>query len=288
MKARLLTLGLFGLALTAPLSAANVTVLTEGFGGLVSDALSGTTADTFDSAITTAGGSATWVASQDFKANGSIVNSANNRSAYLNLGNYINALKGNADAKFILTATITQPTAGSFVSVGFSAGTLTTGTTGTVSSIYSDLTNPASGVAFKGVATSVMNTTDTAGTANYYAGLGQAATFGAPIDPGVLTGPVTFTTTLDFTTAGGYNGTTNFGTATFANSLNSVTGSFIYTSNVAFNGLGFTKDASTVANLSNLSLVQVTASAVPEPATYAALCGLGVLAVAALRRRRQV
>ena len=95
---------------------------------------------------------------------------------------------------------------------------------------------------------------------------------------------------MDFTTAGGYNGANNFGTVTFANSLNSVTGSFIYTQNEAFNGLGFTHDATTLttgtmATLSALSLVQVT-SAIPEPATYAAWMGLGLLVLAACRRPR--
>ena len=271
LKARLLTLGLFGLALTSPLSAANVTVLSEAFGGLSGSNLAGTTADTFDSAITTAGGSSNWVANAAFKADGSVA--SNSGSAYLNLGNYINNLKGTADGKFILTATIGQPSGSFWISVGFSAANLSTD---------QSATNFVG--AFTGVATAVNRVTGATG--NEYFGKGITAATTNP-DAGIFSGAVTFTTTLDFTTAGGYNGTSNFGTATFTNSFNSVVGSYTYTTNQTFTGLGFTA-SSTSGTISALSLVQVTASAVPEPATYAAWMGLGLLGVAACRRFRRV
>jgi hypothetical protein len=271
MKARLLTLGLFGLALIAPLSAANVTVLSEAFGGLSTAGLSGTTADIFDSAITTAGGSSTWVANAAFKADGSVA--SNSGSAYLKIGSYINALKGTADGKFILTATIGQPSGSFWISVGFSAANLST-----------NLSASNFVGAFTGVATAVNRIASASGAEYFGTGTTVATTNS---NAGTFSGAVTFTTTLDFTTAGGYDGTNNFGKVTFANSFNSVVGSYTYTADTAFNGLGFTT-SSTSGAISALSLVHVTASAIPEPATYAAWMGLGLLGLAGRRRFRRV
>ncbi len=96
MKRPTLLLSTILLAFAANSQAA--TIVTENFGGLSTAALNGTTADTFDAAITTAGGSSTWVgqagggtgaASVRFNADGSITTSGSvDGAAYLSVGNY--------------------------------------------------------------------------------------------------------------------------------------------------------------------------------------------------------
>jgi hypothetical protein len=84
-------------------------LIKENFGG-TGAALNGTTTDTFDAAITAAGGSSTWVAAANFLDNG-VVTLATKQAAYLNLGSYINNAKGTVDGKFNVTMTI-SPTCG--------------------------------------------------------------------------------------------------------------------------------------------------------------------------------
>ena len=99
---------------TAPAHAA--VIVAEDFGGS-GGALTGTTANTFASGITAAGGSSTWVADPGFLDDGSV--SVSRRAAYLNLGSYINDAKGTANGKFDLTMTISETT-GAWISLGFS------------------------------------------------------------------------------------------------------------------------------------------------------------------------
>lgn len=94
-------------------------IVAENFGGLATDNLAGTTADTFAPAIVTAGGSATWVGSAAFKADGSVVDGFS-RSVHLNLGSYINDAKGTPEGLFELTVTISETT-GTWLTVGFSS-----------------------------------------------------------------------------------------------------------------------------------------------------------------------
>lgn len=73
-----------GIICLNPATAAS-TIVSESFGGLGTDPLNGTTADTFSSAITTAGGSSTWSATTPgWQADGAV--GGNNGSAFLNLG----------------------------------------------------------------------------------------------------------------------------------------------------------------------------------------------------------
>ena len=103
------------------------TIISESFGGLSSSDLSTDTADSFASAITTAGGSSTWGANTNIKADGSYSISASNggpaagdyASAYLNLGSYINDRKGAADGLFTLQLTMTVPNVASWSTIGF-------------------------------------------------------------------------------------------------------------------------------------------------------------------------
>jgi hypothetical protein len=246
------------------------------------------TATYFDQAIITAGGSKIWTGNGSYKANGSVFE--NNASTFLKLGDYINNLKGTADGKFILTATIGNVPANNWISVGFSSAT-------TLGSAESGA-NFAASNGLKGVATAVNRGTDSLSSANYYAGVG---TLGSHNPPDLLSGTITFRTTLDFTTAGGYNvNNNNFGTVIFDYATSTAPTSFIgsykatYASDITFTGIGFSgftqkfsSDATQLGTIKNLSLVQVTsASAVPEPSTYAALAGLVTLGFAVSGRRR--
>ncbi|MCU0785455.1 MAG: right-handed parallel beta-helix repeat-containing protein, partial [Verrucomicrobia bacterium] len=85
---------------TAPPSSFKI-LIKEDFGG-TGAALNGTPADTFDTAITAAGGSSNWVAAANFLDNGAVT-LATRQAAYFNLGNYINNAKGSAAGFFKLT-----------------------------------------------------------------------------------------------------------------------------------------------------------------------------------------
>ena len=181
-------------------------IISESFGGLSSANLTGTSTDTFAAGITFAGGSATWMASTDYKADGSVT--TRRQSASLNLGSYINDAKGTATGKFILQATMAKPTRGSSIDYWASLG-------------FALENEPSTGMAFNnlngtgvttGYATMLYRTTDL-GDIDQYAGPGSTLPV-ALDDDGVL-GTRTLTITLDFTPAGGYDGETNFGTAYF-------------------------------------------------------------------------
>ncbi len=263
MKSKLLPfLAVSGL-LTA--SSQAVVIIQESFGGLVGDPLNGTFADVFASGITSAGGSSTWGASTSFKANGSLENTGNatDGSASLTLGSYINNAKGTANGKFTLTATIAAPTGsdndnGTWVSVGFFNAAIASGEMFVENS--------------KGIATSLTRRVD---SSDYFPVPGT----GNSINAITGTGTRTYTTVLDFTLGGGYNGTSNFGTVTFFSDNGPVGGnSFTYTSTQDFTGIGFTFNDSPNSALSNFKLEQV-----PEPSAVL----LGAIGALALLRRRK-
>lgn len=248
------------------LPAFSAILISESFGGSASDPLHGTTADIY-SGITN--GSSTWNASSDFKASGAVVTSGMtfNRTAYLSVGSYINDSRGTATGKFILTATIapvTEGGTGAWASVGFLGG----------SSISLD-GNFAGSTSTMGYGNAILRKEDSSAS-DYFGGVG--ATGG--LNPGNFQNVISsFTITLDFTPAGGYNGTTNFGTATFSRAGNPTTYSYTYTSQIGITAIGITTNASGNSVFSDLVLTQV-----PEPSTMllSGVAGFGLL----LNRRR--
>ena len=257
------------IALGATVCSANAaTLITENFGGSGTGNLNGTTADTFASGITSAGGSSSWVANTTLKDNGTInTASVSNRvSAHLSLGSYINAAKGTAAGKFVLTATITTTT-GNWLSVGFSQ-------TGNIAGNFTNNSGYANILVRSG------------GDIDQYMG---ANTGGEVAGNDTIVGNTnrTVTITLDFTPAGGYNGTTNFGNAVY-----SVDGVGSYTTaptvftaannpSMQFLTLGWgaaTNPGPVTGSYAALSLTQI-----PEPSA-AFLGSLGILGL--LRRRR--
>jgi MYXO-CTERM domain-containing protein len=242
-----------GICITSGTAAAATVIVAENFGGLSTTNLAGTTADTFSSAIVTAGGSATWAGHEQFKADGSVAGTIAG-SAYLNLGSYINATKGQTNGLFELTATI-SPVTGTWLTVGFSSSSA-----------------PGTGNTFingGGLGTMAYRAN---GDIDQWAGSGSSNQVAA--DDITFSGNRTLTITLDLRN---HNGTSNFGSVSFSDSVAGVFGSFNYTSNQNFNSI-LLSTATTQGTYSDLTLTQV-----PEPGA-ALLGGLGLLAL--LRRRR--
>lgn len=251
---------------------AQITLVSETFGG-GTETLNGTGADTFASAITLAGGGSAWRTPDDgsIRADGSIAGTTNG-AAYLNLGTYINDARGTADGLFTLTATMTKPTGGTWTSLGF----------------FRESTNDNSlsggnftGTGLVGYATAIHRTSDGGTSTNFFAGPQSNNAF----NPGNLTTTVTFKIELDFTPAGGYNGTNNFGTVRFYNPADttSVSWTYTYTTAVSIEGIGITYAGAIAGGVDNLTLTQAT---IPEPSSVATLAGIGLLGFAAVRRRR--
>jgi hypothetical protein len=79
-----------------------------------------------------------------------------------------------------------------------------------------------------------------------------------PVDgPDGNTGPRTVTITLDLTPGGGYNGTNNFGTVTWSDSVLGTIGSFTYTSARDFGSILISGANPFTGAISNLALEQV-------------------------------
>jgi hypothetical protein len=270
-------LTILGTILASASLASAATIVTENFGGGTGN-INGTTADTFDPAITSAGGSSTWVArtldasnnpAVFLAANGTVnlVSGANAASAYLGMGSYINAAKGTSSGLFTLSATINSTgTANTWVSLGFFQ-------TPTVSSTF--ITT--------GLASIIQRNFDwgDAGPAeqelDMWGGLGSGT--GSVDGPQLASGPQLVTIVLDLTPTGGYNGTSNFGTVTWYDGTASGTdlGSYTYLVDRSFDAIGFSQGGTTG------SVDDLTFSQIPEPSA-ALLGGLGLLCL--LRRRR--
>ncbi len=246
-------------------SATSIIVVDEKFDG-TGAALSGTTAETFDSAISTAGGSDTWTSSSYFTDDGVYFAPATNqRGGHLNLGSYINDAKGSYDGTFELTATMSEVTVtnsgtGDWMSLGFNtANTLA-------------VTSSATG---SGIGTMIYRV---GGDIDMFGG--SALTNEVAADDVIYSGSRTLTVSLDLTSSGGYNGTSNFGTVTFSDSVAGEFGSYTYTSDVDFGSIFISGSNQVTGSWDDLTLTQV----IPEPSS-AALLGLGGLALM-LRRKR--
>jgi len=223
-------------------------LITEAFGG-AAIALNGSPADSFSPLITAAGGSFTWVAASGFLQSGAA--SGGNGSAHLNLGTFINSTKGKPEGKFKLSATL-APTTGSWFTLGFASQN--------APSTLKNFTNTGSGVTTTGVATLIYRsqTGVAAPSAN-----GELDMFGGTSNtnsvdgPDGNTGPRTVAITLDLTPAGGYNGTTHFGTVTWSDSALGTIGSFTYTSARDFGSILISGANPFTGAITNLALGQV-------------------------------
>jgi len=241
----------------APASAG--VIVAEDFGGDGST-LNGATADTFDSGITSAGGSSTWVTPAGYLDDGTIA--GDDTTGYLNLGSYINDTKGTVNGQFTLSATLDVVNGFNWVGFGFfESNTPATGSNFTASG--SD-----------GMGVIIYRTND-----NLDGFPGPGTSNGASIATGSGSGgPELLTLVLDLTPAGGYDGSTNFGTITFYQgdaATGTNLGSHTYTSNESFGSIGLTAATSdgTIANL------QLEQAVIPEPASLA-LISLGGLMIA--------
>jgi hypothetical protein len=219
--------------------------------------LDGVTATFMHQDVIAAGGSSTWSAGPWFRASG-MNNSGEpgHTSAFLTLGNYINSRKGTSEGIFNLTVTIGN-IAGSYLTLGYAGGALST-------------TNEFSGN--NGVGTIIYRGFNNPGELDMFGGVGSANELDGPDG---LTGPRTLTSSLDFTA---WNGTTNFGTVTWSDSVIGTLGSFAFTFDPNVEAILLSEWDWSAGYFSNLSLEQV-----PEPST-ALLGGIGLLAL--LRRRR--
>ena len=219
----------------------NGIIVKEDFGG-AGGPLGGTDADSFFSGLTSAGGSATWVASGDFRDDGVVNGVGAGSSAHLNLGSYINDAKGTDEGKFELTASVSETT-GAWLSLGFS--TLTS------PDIAQNFTNP---------------NTNGIGTILYRDANNELDMFRGPrttmgVDgPNDLTGTRTLTVSLDLTPAGGYDGVANFGTVTWSDSVLGDLGSATFPTEQDFGALLLSQASGSDGSYSGLSLLQPGAS----------------------------
>ncbi len=240
-------------------------LISEPFSGPATS-LNGKAADVFSPAITSSGGSTAWIASSAFLQNGSI--NGGTASAYLNIGNYLNNTKGTPDGKFALTITLSEVT-GTWISLGFaaennpniqnnftSAGSVTGSTTGVATIIYRG------------------QNASPAGELDMFGYLNQNPVEG----PDGNTGTRTLTVSLDLTPGGGYNGSSNFGTATWSDSVLGVIGSFTYSTNRSFGSILISGTSPFAGTVSRLTLTQ-TFSSVPFDAwAQANIAGIDPLA----------
>lgn len=241
-------------------------IVSETFGGLASDDLNGSAAEVFDADIVAAGGVNAWAAHQAYNQDGSIDSYGDSSSAYLSLGSYINDAKGQADAIFVLQATLTIEVgsgADDWIALSFFRPNVST-----ASPFY---TNSA------GNGTALLRADD--GTnANYYAGSGTAnGSDAGDLTPSGTTGSTTFTITLDFSEA---DDVTSFGSISFSNSTTPSTFTYDYTSTRDVTAIGISDYSALVGKVSNFTL-----SRVPEPGSLV-LIGLGSVALACRRKIR--
>jgi lysophospholipase L1-like esterase len=242
-----------GYVLSSPIEATIViestsaALIAEAFSGAAT-ALNGKTADAFSPLIASAGGSSAWIAATTFLQNGAA--SGGTGCAYLNLGTFIDSAKGTAQGKYQLSATL-APTTGSWLSFGFATQNLP--------STLKSFTNTGTGTTTTGAATIIYRGQTGVASPNTN---GELDMFGFsnqnPVDgPDGNTGTRSVTITLDLTPAGGYNGTTNFGTVTWADSVLGTIGTFTYPGTRDFGSIMISGANPFTGAISNLSLIQI-------------------------------
>ncbi len=265
------------LALTA--SAEVQTLITEDFGGVFADDLNGSTADVFSSDITTAGGSSTWSASTEFQQDGTVDNWGSHGSAFLSLGSYVNALKGDASAIFTLKLDVTLVDGGNgitssdFISLGFYEPGIATG-----DAFYSQN---------EGVGTVVFR--EGGGSTNNDFFGSNGATTGVNVgDFSGVNVTHTLALVLDLTT---HNGVSDFGSISLYvdGVLQTYNGgadtSISFLADEDFAYLGFSNANNGGGIVDNFGFYLGDAVTVPEPGTYALIAGALGLVFVALRRR---
>ena len=258
---------LTGLSITAIglMSSVNLSagvIVAENFDGSATG-LDGKAADTFDGAITTAGGVNTWGSTGLYLRDGTVNShtSSVNRSANLDLGSYINDTKGNANGLFDLTMTVTETGTlnGEILTLGFSnfaSGGMTTGADFEV----------RGGVATIGLRGN--------GIVDMWAGSGTSN----GVDGGTSVASTrTLTASLDLTT---WDGSTDYGTVTWSDNIVGTLGAFDFTADTDFNYILLSSRENPSGTFDNLTLTQI-----PEPGTYALLGGLLSLCWVMMRRR---
>ncbi|MGJ8656138.1 MAG: PEP-CTERM sorting domain-containing protein [Akkermansiaceae bacterium] len=252
-------------SVSANLAQATVIIVQEDFAGLASEDLAGTTPTI---------GSGTWIGDTGFKADGSI-SLGGNSSASLDIGSVINDAKGTANGLFELTTTL-APSGGTWYSIGF--GQEAAPNTGahflsqnSIGSLILRNTGEIDMWAGNGF------------TPNGLTAIGNSNAIDGPNEASGLTR--TFTIEVDVRT---WDGSTDFGTVSYYDSILGALGSFAYTAASAtsqgdpvWNSITLSGPNNAAGTYSDLTLTQIT---VPEPSSTA-LLGLGSLALI-LRRRR--
>ncbi len=224
-------------------TAQNKTIVSETFAGN-GGALSGSTAEVFESAITTAGGSNSWVSSDTFSDDGGVApGTSNNSAAHLSLGSYINNTKGTEAGIFELTMTIAPitGTGNNWLSIGFAEGN-----------------SPATNNHFlnlSGTGTIILRQS---GELDMWAGAGNTNAIDGPNNNA---GARTLTIALDLSTHDGVN---DFGTVTWSDSALGTINSHSYTSDVGFNSILLSEANGTTTTLSSLTLTQADVEVVEE------------------------
>ena len=252
---RLLRVPVFLLSLLpwCRLHAQMTTLVAESFGGGTGP-LNGAVAAPFAPVITAAGGSATWTAGVSFLANGTVSADAENRSAALNLGSYINATKGSSAGKFELSLTL-SPVTGSWISLGFAVEN--------APSTAKNFTNTGTGASTTGLGTVIYrsNPSSPARELDLFGGPGNTNGIDGPDGN---TGSRTLTVTLDLTPGGGYNGSSHHGKVTWSDSvLGNIGTPHVFTTATNFGSILISESGSSSGTISGLTLKQVTVDTAP-------------------------
>ena len=237
-------------------------IIQEDFGGSGA-VLNGTTANIFDAGLIGAGGSANWIADGDFDDNGAF-SSSGSRTAYLNLGMYLENTKGTPTGLFELTISGLTVTGGQWFSMGYND---------TAPGLTQDFTN------FTGLGTIIKEGPAQApNTSRGWLGPGTASFV---FDTNPMTVGTTLTTVLDLRT---YDGIGDFGSVSFYDGTSSGTllgtGAFSNAQVFRYLALSLPSTGST-GTIGSLTLSQ--ANPVPEASTL--LLSLGIFGVLAFCAR---
>jgi autotransporter-associated beta strand protein len=222
------------------------TIVAESFGG-AGAALHGTSADTFASGITSAGGSSTWIAHTNFLNNGAVLTgTGDGRCAGLNLGSYIDDAKNTFAGYFELTMTISPTVGPGWLSIGFAEEN-------TINTNKNFTDTPAGSPTETGNATIIYRGNTSA--APYEVDMYGGPKLSNSIDGPTVSGGQTLTVALDLTPAGGYNGVNKFGRVIWM--TNGVAmGSFTYTSDRIWGSLLVSQGSGNTGTISALTLAQ--------------------------------